>query len=91
MDLSKFGGKHVNQQARLDAAGYLTISTRHSSLHHDRLFALPSVQHRHSSNRRTLLKSNGVDRVVRTDDKRQISIFEVIVDFLHFQHDYSTG
>ena len=69
----------------------LTISTRHSSLHHNRLFALPSVQHRHPCNRRALLKSDWVDRVVRADDERQIGFLEVVIDLVHFQHDYSAG
>ena len=86
MDLSK-----LTRDTCINGAGYLTISTRHSPLHYNRLFALPSVQHRHPSNWGAFLKSNRVDRVVRTNNERQISVLEVIVYLLHFQHDYSTG
>lgn len=49
------------------------------------------MQHRHPGNWGTLFKSDWIDRVVRTNDERQIGIIEIVIDLVHFQHNYNVG
>jgi hypothetical protein len=65
----------------------IRIPARHTSLHHDNLLALPSVEDRHTCNAGARFQSDGVDGVVCADDESYVRVAEVVIDFVHFKDD----
>lgn len=51
------------------------------------MLAFPRVEDRHAFYGRVRLQRNRVDCVVGADNKRDVCVWEVIVDFIHFEDD----
>ena len=68
------------------AALFHTITTRHPSLHDDRLFALPGVQDRHPRDWGARFQREGIHCVIRANNERQVGIWKIVVDLIHFQY-----
>lgn len=67
--------------------GEPTITARHSALHNNNLLALPCVENRHTRYRGVGFKGAGIDGIVGADDEGDVCVWEVVVDFVHFEYD----
>ena len=67
---------------------YACVAGIHRAFEDDDFFCLPHFQYGHAGNRAVRVGlGSGVDGIVRADNQHYIGFREVVVDFVHFQHD----